>query len=84
MPSEAISGYYNRPWQWEKMKQNAKWVVQYGSTNDPFIPFAEMAEVAEKLGTELVQHSDRGHYMTSKFPDLLDHIVRKVNEENSN
>ena len=30
-----------RPWEWEKIKANTKFVVQFGSADDPFIPWRE-------------------------------------------
>ncbi|RHY05180.1 hypothetical protein DYB36_000993 [Aphanomyces astaci] len=29
--SERASGYYNRRWEYEKMKANVKWIVQFGA-----------------------------------------------------
>jgi hypothetical protein len=31
MASERVSGYYSRPWLWEKMKANSKVIVQFGT-----------------------------------------------------
>lgn len=71
-PSETISGYYARPWLWETMRSNAKWIVQYGSMDDPFIPIEEARHVAEHLKTDYIEHEDRNHYMTRTFEDLID------------
>lgn len=40
-PSETISGYYSRPWLWNQIVSNCGWILQFGSTNDPFIPISE-------------------------------------------
>jgi len=29
--NERKSGYYKDPWQWEDIKRNADWIVQFGS-----------------------------------------------------
>lgn len=29
--NERASGYYKDPWQWDNIKQNAEWIVQFGS-----------------------------------------------------
>lgn len=50
---EARSGYFNRPWEWDKIRSNAGFVVQFGSTDDPFLPWAEQQEVADGLEAEL-------------------------------
>ena len=83
MESEEVSGYYNRDWQWNKMKENTKWIIQYGSTDDPFIPFEEMEEVANQTGSQFIKHNNRGHYMTRTFPDLLQHLLSQLLIENS-
>ncbi|XP_070577293.1 serine hydrolase RBBP9-like [Ptychodera flava] len=74
--SEKESGYYNRPWEWDKMKTNTKWIVQFGSTDDPFLPWDEQQEVADQLSTELHKHTDRGHFMAPTFPELIK-VVKK-------
>ncbi len=39
--NERASGYYSRPWQWEKIKKNAKrGIVQWASKDDPLVPYA--------------------------------------------
>ncbi|XP_073648714.1 serine hydrolase RBBP9 isoform X7 [Tursiops truncatus] len=44
--NERASGYFSRPWQWEKIKANCPHIVQFGSTDDPFLPWKEQQEVA--------------------------------------
>ena len=36
---EKKSGYFNRPWQWDKIKENTEFIVQFASTDDPFLPW---------------------------------------------
>jgi predicted alpha/beta hydrolase family esterase len=45
--NERESGYYTGEWQWDRIKSNADWIVQYGSADDPFIPKEEMDLVHE-------------------------------------
>ena len=49
-PSEAIAGYYNRPWLWQSIRENTGFVTQFHSDDDPFIPLAEADHVAANLG----------------------------------
>ena len=51
-PNEAASGYYSRPWLWDKMRQNAEFIVQFHSDDDCFIPVSEARHVAENLKTD--------------------------------
>lgn len=51
---EASSGYFNRPWGWDKIRENTgDNIVQFGSTDDPFLPWSEQQEVADNLQAEL-------------------------------
>ena len=36
--SERLAGYYSRPWKYDTISSNALWILQYHSTDDPFIP----------------------------------------------
>lgn len=81
--NEKLSGYYNRPWVWEKIKSNQKWVVQFASTNDPWIPVQEARYIHEKLITQYFEFTDQGHfggdYLKETFPELLEAIKVKLN-----
>ena len=39
---ERKSGYYARPWEWEAIRKHVGFIDQFGSTNDPYIPWREM------------------------------------------
>ena len=73
-----FTGYYNRPWEWEQIKHNTQWIIQFGSTDDPFIPFSEQKQVAEGTGAEFQQYSDKGHFMSMAFPELLKKLMEKL------
>lgn len=64
-------GYFTRPWQWEKIKANCPYVVQFGSTDDPFLPWKEQQEVADRLETKLHKFTDRGHFQNTEFHELI-------------
>jgi len=82
--SEKESGYYGAPWQWDKIKSNTGWIVQFISTDDPYIPMTETQFIHEKLGTEYHELTGRGHFMTdhnpvnNTFPEILKVIEQKV------
>ncbi|ELR12350.1 uncharacterized protein ACA1_374170 [Acanthamoeba castellanii str. Neff] len=77
-PEEKESGYYTGEWQWERIKANADWIVQFGSTDDPYLPQKEMDYVHEKLGTEYHMYSDKGHFLLGEFPELVDVVLQKT------
>lgn len=70
-------GYFNRPWQWEKIKANCPHIVQFGSTDDPFLPWKEQQEVADKLEAKLYRYTDRGHFQNTEFPELIN-VVKSM------
>ena len=73
------AGYYSRPWEWERIRANVSFVVQFGSDDDPFIPIAEMREVAQQLQSTYHEFTDRGHFQRSKFPELLEALRPHLN-----
>ncbi|HKC14501.1 MAG TPA: alpha/beta hydrolase [Patescibacteria group bacterium] len=79
---EKSSGYYNRPWKWNSIKNNQKWIIQFASTNDPWIPIQEARTINEKLGSEYYEFTDQGHfggdYDKKTFPELLEALKRKL------
>ena len=74
--SEKASEYYDDPWDWEAIKANQKWIVQFHSTDDPFIPIEEARFVHEHLGTDYHEYSDKGHFQQTEFPEVLE-VLKK-------
>lgn len=72
-----LSEYFSRPWEWEKIRANVKHIIQFGSTDDPFLPWEEQQEVADELKAELHKYTDRGHFQNTQFPELIS-AVRKL------
>jgi uncharacterized protein len=77
-PDEKEAGYYDNPWQWEKIKKNAKWIVQFDSTDDPFIPVKEPRLIHDKLKTDYREFTNRGHFMEPTFPEIIEVIKEKA------
>ena len=82
MEKEKISGYFERPWNWDAIKGNQQWIVQFASPDDPWIPIEEPRFVHEKLNSEYYEFTDQGHfggdYYKLEFPELVDVIVQKL------
>ena len=76
---EHDSGYYNGPWRWINIKDNTDFVVQFGATDNPFIPWSEQERVADCLNCEMHVFQRRGHFMNSTFPELLALLLTKLN-----
>jgi predicted alpha/beta hydrolase family esterase len=82
MSDEIASGYFDAPWDWTKIKKNQKWIVQFASTDDPFIPIEEAREVHRQLNTEYHEYTDEGHFGSrdnkSEFPEVVEAIQRNL------
>ena len=79
--TEAESGYFSDPWRWEEARKNSGFIVLFGSTDDPFLPWSEQGTVATSLQAELHKYNDRGHFMNSTFPELVSVIKQKLNNK---
>lgn len=78
-PKEKQSGYYDKPWDWEAIKKNQQWIVQFSSIDDPYIPIAEARYVHEKLGTEYYEFTDRGHFIDQlEFLEIVKVTLEKL------
>lgn len=80
---EKISGYYEAPWNWEAIKNNQNWIVQFASIDDPYINIEEPRFIHNKLSTEYFEFKDQGHFSRDigkiEFPELVEVIKEKLN-----
>lgn len=78
--SERLSGYFDTPWDWQKIKDNQKWIVQFASTDDPWIPIGEARFVHQKLNSQYREFTNQGHFGCDRdkqeFPELLEAIKK--------
>ena len=76
---EAASGYYDAPWEWDRIRNNQRWIGIYQSSDDPLIPVAEARFVAAQLKCSYFELNDRGHFTDSReFPELVAFVKRQV------
>ncbi len=75
---EKQSGYYDKTWQWEKIKENQQWIIEFGSTDDPLIPVEEFRHIHKMLQTEYYEFSDKKHFSQKRFPELIEAIKKKL------
>ncbi len=79
LQNEKEAGYYDTPWQWDKIKANQKWIIQFHSTDDAFINVDEARFVHEKLGSEYYEYNNRGHFLEGiEFPELVEIVKKKL------
>jgi len=75
---ERQSGYFSRPFNWNRIRDNCGFIVQFGSPSDPFLPWDCQCEVARELGIEIDCLEGRGHFMEPTFPELVSAIQTRV------
>ena len=80
--SERVSGYFNKPWNWEAIKNNQNWIIQFASTDDPYISIAEPRYIHDKLNTEYHEFTNKGHFgwdtKLKEFPELIEAVKEKI------
>ncbi len=80
--SEKVSGYFDKPWNWEAIKNNQNWTIQFASTDDPYIPITEPRYIHDKLNTEYHEFTNKGHFgwdtKLKIFPELINVVKEKV------
>jgi uncharacterized protein len=78
--NEKKSGYFNTPWQWNKIKSNAEKIVLFASNDDPYIPISEALFVKDKIEPDYHEYCDEGHFGADvnkkEFPEIIA-IVKK-------
>ncbi len=81
--SEKQSHYYDDPWKWDAIKGNQQWIIQFASTDDPFIPIEEPRHIHENLQSEYYEYADQGHFghdakPKTEFPELIEVLKKKL------
>ncbi|MBI2476096.1 MAG: alpha/beta hydrolase [Candidatus Taylorbacteria bacterium] len=79
---EKISGYFKKPWNWKAIRKNQKWIEQFASIDDQFIPIKEARFVSKKLKTEYHEFKHQGHFSSwddkTDFPQIVTIIKKKL------
>ncbi len=80
--NEKLSGYFDRPWDWEKIKSNQKWISLFASSDDPWIPIEEPRHIHTKLDCEYHEYKNNGHfggdYFKGAFPELTLSVLNNL------
>jgi predicted alpha/beta hydrolase family esterase len=72
---EKQSGYYDKPWQWEKIKTNQQKIALIWGDDDPYIPQAEFDHIAKQLNPAQIKIKGGKHFIErTDFPELLQYI----------
>ena len=74
---EKQSGYFDKPWHWDKIKANQEKICLFYGDDDPYIPQEEFAYIAEQLTPEVIKVAGGKHFIErDTFPELLDYIQK--------
>lgn len=81
--TEKKSGYFDKPWNWEAIKENTEWIVQFHSKDDPYIPLTEAEFIHEKLDSEFTLFEDKGHLSAegdgvTEVPEIVEIVKKKL------
>lgn len=73
---EKKSGYYDEPWQWERIRNNTRKIVIFASRDDPYIPITEAFFIKDRLNAEYHEYKDEGHFGSEvnnkiEFPEIV-------------
>ena len=80
---EKDAGWYDSPWQWDKIKANVGWVVQIHGEDDPYFDITEPKFIQSQIGSELLVLPNRGHFMTDQNPanDQFSEIIEIISSK---
>ncbi|MBL8159062.1 alpha/beta hydrolase [Candidatus Saccharibacteria bacterium] len=74
---EKQSGYYDAPWQWERIKANQDKIALIWGDDDPYIPQSQFEFIAEQLDAARIKVAGGEHFIEREtFPELLDYVKR--------
>lgn len=74
---EKQSGYYDKPWLWDKIKANQENIALIYGDDDPYIEQNEFEFIAKQLSPVQVKIPGGKHFIErSEFPELLQYIEK--------
>jgi predicted alpha/beta hydrolase family esterase len=80
---EKKSGYFDEPWEWDKIKSHTRKTVIFASSDDPYIPISEPELIKDKINAEYHEYHDEGHFGSdvnkTEFPEITT-VVKKFIE----
>lgn len=72
---ERRSGYFDKSWDWDKIKQNQNKIALVYGDDDPYIPQEQFEFISSKLNPTKILIPNGKHFQEySKFPQVLSYI----------
>jgi len=85
--SEKLAGYFSRPWAWNKIRENQKFITIFASQDDPWIPIDEPRALHSYLNCEYHEYKNQGHfggdYFKPDFPELTLSILHNIKKRSN-
>lgn len=74
-PLEKQSGYFDRSWRWDAIRNNQEKITLVYGDDDLYIPQEQFEYIADQLRAEPVKIHNGGHFLEqTTFPELLEKI----------
>jgi uncharacterized protein len=74
---EKQSGYFDTPWQWDKIRANQGKIALIWGDDDPYIPQTEFEHIAQQLKPTKLRIAGGQHFVEREtFPELLEYIKK--------
>jgi uncharacterized protein len=86
LPEEIHSEYFNRPWQWDRMKDHTQSIVLFHGTDDHLIPVQEARYIAAQLKGhhfQYIEMPNRSHFF-EPWPEILDVLQQMITANRAN
>lgn len=74
------STFFEKPFDWNKIKENCKNIFVISSDNDPYIPLEKTYELAEKLGVKPTIVHNAGHFNEKAGYTRFSFLLEKIKE----
>lgn len=76
---ERQAHYFDTPWEFDAIKNNAEWIIQFASIEDELVPIEEARFVHEQIESEYYELSGYGHfYPLDQLPEVGHAVLKKL------
>eukprot|EP00727_Mastigamoeba_balamuthi_P012712 m51a1_g8063 hypothetical protein (183) ;mRNA; r:143871-144530 len=79
-PDEQASGYFDKEWNWEAIREHCGFILQLHAQDDPLVPVDEARYVHHCLGegSHYIETETGGHFMQEQLPELLEPLLQHI------
>lgn len=83
---ERRSGFFDEPWDWAAIRRNQRFIVQFHSADDPWVPVDVARELHQLTGSRLTVLEGMGHFGSydqkmESFPELLEAVCQELERD---